>query len=412
MVFKGIYWLYFEYYVYMRVAEGRVLLLNTLDNQKILSDHPLIVRLFEKIRDRQDEGGFEIDFDTQYREEIYQSFFNKVRNKYMGDLIRKDLVSAYPFQFPFMAKINDEMKEDSTLYYWNYDFLKNCLFTLDLFLNNACEADCKDCTHYYKQFCCCSKYVEGHSLSPASIDKILDGPVFDNLNKVNISGGNVSLYEHWDYLLEKLSRYKEKCFVYYHYTNIRSIDEKVIAFFEDRIGVLIDVKSLGNRLLKEVESLKNKFSVSFIVRDESDLRRANRAVATLDGLSYELIPFFDGDNLAFFQQYVFVNEKDILANPQTIKQIHRNQKVNNFFFGGLVVFPNGDVKSATNGPVLGNLEHESVLQLISKELKNPEALWLKTRNKTSCKTCLYCDLCPSVSNYDEVMNQCKVCTMK
>lgn len=102
---------------------------------------------------------------------------------------------------------------------------------------------------------------------------------------------------------------------------------------------------------------------------------------------------------------------DILSMKHTIRQIHRNQVLNYFFWGELTVFPNGDVCSNVNRPILGNIQNESIDEMIVEILTDSDSLWFFTRNKTACKNCLFVDLCPPISNYELSANKFDLCNL-
>lgn len=412
MRFKGLYWLYFEFYVYIRLTEKKVLLLNTLDNTRIVSDDPQILSLFAKILEQKENGGCEIDFDNIYIDEVYQAFFNKVRNKYMGDLIKKELVEEYPFQFPMEAKVNNDFRKSNNAKWIDNDFLQKSLFSLNLILNNKCFNECENCSKYYKQFLCCSKYFPGDSLPVKYVESVLRDNEFCNLLKINILGGDVSLYEDFDDLLCVLSKFRTKCYLYCNYLNIHLLDSEIWKFFENRIMMIIDMDLIDKNNIEEIKSYSRKCHLLFVVKNARDYNSVCRYTDDIDQSFFDLIPFYDGSNIDFFKKYVFVNEKDLFSNLYSVEQIYKKQLLNELFFGELIVFPNGDISSGVNEKMLGNLKDEAILNILKKELERPDSLWFKSRNKTSCSTCLYVDLCPSVSNYEFVMDKMDLCKMK
>ena len=414
-IYTGKYYFYFEYYTYIKITDTGVLLLNTLDNQKIISNEKMIITLIEKLLCKKNYV-LEIDFDNFYTDALYQSFFDEVRNKYMGDLIDVKLSKGEPVNFYPIPKIEDNIrKKEKKNTPLDYNFLCNSLFNLNIFLNSVCTYNCSYCNDYCKQFNCCTKFVGNdvyHSIEDTIIEELFKYAKFENLKRIHILGGNISLYKDIDKALNYLTDYKESCYAYFKYNNIQSINKKILSFFDNRISITVDASEIDEKDVSLLINDYHEFEIQIVVSDELQIEKI-LPLTESTSISYKIVPFYNGRNLSFFENHVFMNEEDIFEMQFTIKKIHKNQHMNSFFFGNLTVLPDGNICIDMNSTALGNLKNESIFDILTKALKNEDSLWFKTRNTmTACSDCLFVDLCPPVSSYELVTGKSNPCNVK
>ena len=82
-------------------------------------------------------------------------------------------------------------------------------------------------------------------------------------------------------------------------------------------------------------------------------------------------------------------------------------------FGALTFLPNGNCYTNINSKPIGNIYKKSIYKLIHYCLIQRDKDWLLTRNKVEpCKNCLFNALCPPISNYERVIKQYNLCTIK
>lgn len=410
-LYNGAYYFYLESYTYVKSNETSVILLNTLDNQKIISMDQRIVELIKRLSCKKNNVQ-KIDFDRIYTDDVYQLFFEEVRDKFMGDLIAVHLSNHEPVNFYPIGKIEDNIRKKGSSASLDYNLLCNSVFNLNIYLNTTCTHNCPSCRNYVKQFCCCSKFLTENdcSMDADLIEKIFGLSIFKNLNRINISGGDISQYNNLDRALYYLSDYKENCYAYFKYDNISSINEKIRSFFDNRMIILVDASGIDENDIEIIMNECNQFEIHMIITEEAQLKKIARL--TTSSIPYKLIPFYNGENMSFFKDNVFLDEEDILGAEVTIKKIHKNQLMNSYFFGNLMVLPDGRVCIDMNETMLGNLNDEPILDILSKALKNEDSLWFKTRNTTTCSDCLFVDLCPPISNYELATGRFNLCNIK
>ena len=123
----------------------------------------------------------------------------------------------------------------------------------------------------------------------------------------------------------------------------------------------------------------------------------------------DYIPWYTGDNMDFFKEYIYNDFKDIIEQKNTKQHIFRKQILNDNLFGKLTIFPTGEVYSNVNFPTIGNIQDQKLSEIVYSEIENYFKPWFFTRDYVSCKNCVNKYLCPSISNYEIVANEYNMC---
>ena len=402
MGYCGKYWFYIEPYVYMELRDNRVLFFNTLDSKIFILRDRLILELLSELNSNLKRGGIWIDLDVM-NNKVYMNFFNFIMDNYLGDLLpyRENFIP--PFIFSAIPKIRLDYRYTKDLLL--YEDVMGSLLTLNLHITSSCNANCNACKEYYRQMNSCTiRDGDPKNMDISLVRKLLLENRFVNLSRINILGGNISCYCYLDELLKLLEPYRDRCYAYYNIHNIDSMGEKLVEFFSDRICVIIDLHLFDK--IPNLELLKNRgYNIVFLVKNMFDIERIERLIP-LNELT--IMPFYSKDNLDFFKEYVFWNESDLLSMNHTFTSIHRNQFLNDSFFGEISVFPSGDVLVA-DGISCGNLNSLSIYDILSDLLLKEDSLWFLTRSKTDCNGCVFVNLCPSISKYELRIGQNNLC---
>lgn len=123
---------------------------------------------------------------------------------------------------------------------------------------------------------------------------------------------------------------------------------------------------------------------------------------------YKIEPVYTRENLNFFRENIYIDKDDMFSKTLSIREIFRNQKLNSNFFGSLFILPNGNVKANMNTPVIGNIQTDTLLSLIYKEMVDNTA-WRMIRDLHPCSKCLYQFICPAPSNYEIAIGKPNLC---
>ncbi|WP_319229249.1 TIGR04150 pseudo-rSAM protein [Draconibacterium orientale] len=121
----------------------------------------------------------------------------------------------------------------------------------------------------------------------------------------------------------------------------------------------------------------------------------------------KIVPVFEGENLNFFEEYVFTSEEDIATLEVTRREIFIHQSLNSNDFGKIFILPNGNVHTNVNIEPVGNID-DSPYSIVYKEMTEGNS-WLRIRNQQPCTNCIYQWLCPSPSNYELVIGKPNLC---
>lgn len=126
-------------------------------------------------------------------------------------------------------------------------------------------------------------------------------------------------------------------------------------------------------------------------------------------LSYQIIPIVK-DNLDFFRNLVYLDEKELTETPLTKRDIFIRQSINLNDFGRLTVLPDGRVYSNVNHLSLGTIK-DLPIDLVYKEFIEGHS-WFNIRKKDPCSNCIYQWLCPSPSNIELAIGKANLCLIK
>ena len=125
----------------------------------------------------------------------------------------------------------------------------------------------------------------------------------------------------------------------------------------------------------------------------------------------------DPDNISgilktyFFKKNIYLNKEDIFVEPIVQRKIFCNQVLNSNHFGCLTIKSNGDVYANINASKLGNINDRKLLDIISSEI-SINTSWRVIRDQEPCSECLYQFLCPPPSNYEYIIGENSLCTVK
>ena len=138
------------------------------------------------------------------------------------------------------------------------------------------------------------------------------------------------------------------------------------------------------------------------------VEQAEHLIAGIKAERCEWVPIFNGENLKFFEDNVFLNEDDIMSAPVSMREIFCHQKLNTNYFGRLHFFADGEVKADVNKEAVGRFPEKNVLELIYEELTRNTA-WRCVRGGVRCSGCRFRYLCPSPGNYETVIGKENLC---
>lgn len=407
MEYSKKFWFFLESHVYVNIKSNTILLYDTYTGKNLYLESTVGVQIVNKIYEDENLGCIELE-QPHLNNPALREFVEIVISNGMGKLLDQYEHATKPVIL--LPKLSLGLDVDRLKYMKNVDILlardiSKYLLDVNIILNTSCQQQCLHCQKYCKQFFCCSKEQRIERFAPDSLVNLLRQIKYFPVRTVNITGGDIYQYENLE-VFSNSNENSNKVFNFYiHYLNYRNnptIDSQ-------RIHVIVNTPVKMGKLNEVYCHTKNKdMKFHIIVENDKQFEELESAMLELGVEEYEVHPYYNGKNIQFFEDNVFLSKEDIIANTISLREIFRNQKLNANSFGSLYFLPNGDIKANLNEQTLGNIDNDKVIDIINEEMMQNTA-WRKTRSSEPCNSCLYQYLCPPLSNYERVINKQNLC---
>lgn len=404
------HWFYLESYTFLFYSKNQYVIYNTLNSTYIdCSLYGKTINTVLSILHNTNKTYCVGIYEYQLRDSQFTEFIKKIRNTFSGDII-KNIRGIPPFISKPILRIlyhpnNPKTKE--------YNLLgENALFHLHevtFYLENQgfdLNPMYKDC---YKQFLY-PTYTEKQKLSHAKYLEIIEQLSICQIDKINIIPATIEKKELFSYLLSLSRQYSIKTQIILPYKKYNKEDLKQL-LINPQFSIMIMVHlPVDYEELNSYINLFNEYNItwSLIASNKNDvifLSKNNLGKFT----NVDYIPWYTGDNMDFFKEYIYNDFKDIIEQKNTKQHIFRKQILNDNLFGKLTIFPTGEVYSNVNFPTIGNIQDQKLSEIVYSEIENYFKPWFFTRDYVSCKNCVNKYLCPSISNYEIVANEYNMC---
>lgn len=412
------FWLYIHPHVHMSYKRSHVIFYNTLNGALLEYRDCDIRRMVGKlnydwnlnvIRLRKDELTPKVD-----------SFIHDIRRFFIGDVIEASIKRYKPVQLkpiPKLKKISKELLTSMNKSLLEMDEIYDCLDHVTLYINEDCQLDCTLCNDAFRQFTFCHK--SDRAKNELDIDDLRG--LFEELQRfrliqLDIIGGNIFRYSKLAELFQLLHGFKTNKHFYVHILNIKE-RLNVDFFSEDRSNVL-DVLihlPMDRSLFKQKAEYLNKLDVKkvfhFVVNSEDNLTQSEQLISDFQIEEFRFHPFFDGSNLDFFKEHVFIDKESLLSNRLSMNEIFTREKLNASDFKKITVRSDNSIYANVNHSLIGVLGKDRLTRTIARELNDGKS-WNRVRKYVSpCKSCVYNALCPPISNYEYVLKRYNLCNI-
>ncbi len=391
------FWLYLEPFVHTFVKEKQALLYNSLTGDYILiSNTNAAYRLIKKLSLK--KNLYVIPYKKNDDLELNEFIF-ELQNKYMGDLLNKNWSTKKPVQSFPIIKIEKSIDDE--------EYNKLYISELTLIINSN-----SNFIEENKQSLFCRNNFE--ITNSLDFNIIVDLINNTSVKIINILGANVFNYNK---LSSLISLFESKNIHVNFYFNIDvDLNLTSILFNNNISSKHFNISISNDNILDKLSVLKTFFqekgidySIDIRIFNESDFIYYDNITKSCELENVNFIPFFDGTNLDFFRDAVFLNKKDILGSIINQRDIFARNTINQHYFGRLFVIPNGNVYSNLNKSKVGNLYLNDIDEILHNELHYKKN-WFKVRkNVTPCKSCIYNALCPPISNYEYAIGKYNLC---
>jgi len=399
----------FPHIYYATNSKNEILLYNTKNGEHLIFKSLEIKNIIEEMYNPQNLGA--VDLSEKYIEnKETQNYIDLIVQRDFGKIVelRDDLKFINLLPVLNLQDDIEKLKRDS-----EHEIGENAiryLNELNIYINQDCKQNCTYCQKYYRQINSCFKTNDKAEISIQKLHEIFEQLQYSQLKNVNILGGNVLAYSHLEELLKLAKNYDFIFHFWVHFLNINGKEKILFPHFQEIIITFpLDTQKIINFVLSQNNNEKNTYH--FFIENQMQYAQTEDIISQTGITKYQIKPIFTGENLAFFEDNVFLKQEDIFDSVVEQRTIFSNQKLNSNFFGKLFVLPNGNVKANINSDILGNIFENSVIELITKELTANSA-WYKTRNEKPCSDCLYQFLCPPPSNYETVIGKTNLCIIE
>ena len=404
------HWFYLESYTFLFYSKNQYVIYNTLNSTYIdCSLYGKTINTVLSILHNTNKTYCVGIYEYQLRDSQFTEFIKKIRNTFSGDII-KNIRGIPPFISKPILRILHHPNNPKTK---EYNLLgENALFHLHevtFYLENQgfdLNPMYKDC---YKQFLY-PTYTEKQKLSHAKYLEIIEQLSICQIDKINIIPATIEKKELFSYLLSLSRQYSIKTQIILPYRKYNKEDLKQL-LTNPQFSIMIMVHlPVDYEELNSYINLFNEYNItwSLIASNKNDvifLSKNNLGKFT----NVDYIPWYTGDNMDFFKEYIYNDFKDIIEQKNTKQHIFRKQILNDNLFGKLTIFPTGEVYSNVNFPTIGNIQDQKLSEIVYSEIENYFKPWFFTRDYVSCKNCVNKYLCPSISNYEIVANEYNMC---
>lgn len=404
------HWFYLESYTFLFYSKNQYVIYNTLNSTYIdCSLYGKTINTVLSILHNTNKTYCVGIYEYQLRDSQFTEFIKKIRNTFSGDII-KNIRGIPPFISKPILRILHHPNNPKTK---EYNLLgENALFHLHevtFYLENQgfdLNPMYKDC---YKQFLY-PTYTEKQKLSHAKYLEIIEQLSICQIDKINIIPATIEKKELFSYLLSLSRQYSIKTQIILPYKKYNKEDLKQL-LTNPQFSIMIMVHlPVDYEDLNSYINLFNEYNItwSLIASNKNDvifLSKNNLGKFT----NVDYIPWYTGDNMDFFKEYIYNDFKDIIEQKNTKQHIFRKQILNDNLFGKLTIFPTGEVYSNVNFPTIGNIQDQKLSEIVYSEIENYFKPWFFTRDYVSCKNCVNKYLCPSISNYEIVANEYNMC---
>lgn len=404
------HWFYLESYTFLFYSKNQYVIYNTLNSTYIdCSLYGKTINTVLSILHNTNKTYCVGIYEYQLRDSQFTEFIKKIRNTFSGDII-KNIRGIPPFISKPILRILHHPNNPKTK---EYNLLgENALFHLHevtFYLENQgfdLNPMYKDC---YKQFLY-PTYTEKQKLSHAKYLEIIEQLSICQIDKINIIPATIEKKELFSYLLSLSRQYSIKTQIILPYKKYNKEDLKQL-LINPQFSIMIMVHlPVDYEELNSYINLFNEYNItwSLIASNKNDvifLSKNNLGKFT----NVDYIPWYTGDNMDFFKEYIYNDFKDIIEQKNTKQHIFSKQILNDNLFGKLTIFPTGEVYSNVNFPTIGNIQDQKLSEIVYSEIENYFKPWFFTRDYVSCKNCVNKYLCPSISNYEIVANEYNMC---
>lgn len=228
------------------------------------------------------------------------------------------------------------------------------------------------------------------------------------LNRITLIGDlfnykDIKILEEWilstDYYIQ---------FVVFAEDIVRDIS-KLDFLCSDKVHLTVIINNYST-LIKLYDFYQSNSKDITIVFPVKSLKEFNYAVSITEENkidNYNIIPIYDGKNIKFFEDNVYLSQDDFDNIKLCKRQVFANMTLNVHDFGKFTILPDAKIYSNVNFIPLGSLG-DPIYNMIYNEMTERK-IWFRIREMEPCCNCIYQWLCPSPGNYELAIGKPNLC---
>ena len=386
---------------------------NTISGQHFkIEPDTLLSDIINQLQDSKNGYCIDVSENDMENEKLIE-FIRLLRDNFCGDIINQEFTGIKPYSlYPQYSVINGRERllaggaisiGEKVLDYLQY-------FTLQI--TGKCHLQCDSCPTLNRQIMTCS--VLPLEMDISTIENTLIQLTGSPLKSINIIGGNPFSYSWWEELISVLKRFPFEYTWHIDYRLLSGSDSKIEDMFSMDSQLVVIFQGDFDKVLLKKEYDKWKVNrISFNFHISSEKQYEDTLSFCEDSLieNYTVSPVYNSLNEDFFKEFIYIDEESIVGNTLSKKTIFANMNINKVNFGKIIVLADGEVYTNMNYPSLGNINNDSIHELLVNEMRRGGS-WFKIRDQKPCSDCLYQWLCPSPSNYEFVIGKSNLCHIR
>jgi len=380
-------YLYLENYTYLKVTKLKALLKNTLTGASLLIDNENEIKTLTKLKNS-------ISATLRINKDENIKLLNKIRNGFFGDFIES---SNIPIQIQNILPPEKRIRIESDRNI--YSHLEEITIFIDTTYNKKRITESLQYDYYI-----CNK--SKNQISSKKIIEILETSSQVKNKKINICGGNIFAHPEIQSIIKSLDGYDDVTY-HFHISDINAKTEKIITKMQ-KTSIIVDFQNL-EKISHFSEFVDSKFI--FLIKSPSQLQNAINIIKDVTNpFDYRIVPIIDDIEL-FYNYELNIDVKDLLTNPIKTQEITMNSVYNSNYFSKLFIFPNLYITGFKDNDYINSFNSSSsIKEAIAFQIDNNTSSWRLTRRVvSSCKNCIFTDVCPPISNYEISFNHNNLC---
>lgn len=399
-------YLYTEPYTYYFYKENKILLYNTLDKKAVKME---VDETLRSIAEELVKEKIVPIHDDVLKYPSISHFIHILRDSFNGDVL--SIADGQVIPAIFHPIINNQraferlMKVDKI----NIDNqVMNYLEEVYVYVNGNGGKEAYPSFLQVPSYMYQTENIDGNSLVNW-LDSIHD----KQINQLNLLGGDVLTHPYYNEIFKVAKQKSHEIILHYRYDLFKAEYIQVLNDI-DKLVLIIPMYFVSETVLKEkVSALQDCLNIQwlFLINSEDEYLHVEALCEQYRIDNYMFKPIFNGKNLSFFEDFIFMDEIEVLGLQPTKREIYANQTINRNEFGRITVLPNGDIYANPNKNRLGTIYEDRMHDIIFKEM-NEGASWLNIRKEQPCCGCIYQWLCPSPSHYEDVIGKPNLCHVK